>query len=89
MVGAVEGGKSFEVRGCPGVFALEELVNFALGGGAAVYGSRISFFGLADERAGFTDTVLCLGEWLASNHKNEQKGVVLAALRKEMSSHMP
>ena len=76
VVGAVEGGEAFEVSGCPGMFALKELIDFALGGGTAVYGGGVGFFGLADARTGFADTVLCLGVRSVSSYSNEKQGVV-------------
>lgn len=39
------------------MFALEELVDFALGGGAAVDGCGVVGFGVADLSAGFADAV--------------------------------
>lgn len=61
VVGAVEGCEAFEVGGGPGVFALEELVDFALGGGAAGDGGLVVFFGGADCCAGGFDSGLWLG----------------------------
>ena len=48
MIVAVEVGESLEVCGGPGVFSLEEFVDFALGGGAAVYGGCVVIFCFAD-----------------------------------------
>ena len=48
VVVAVEVGEAFEVGGGPGVFALEEFVDFALGGGAAVDGGCVVVFCFAD-----------------------------------------
>lgn len=41
------------------MFALEEFVDFALGGGATSYGGGVGFFGLADRCAGLADAVFC------------------------------
>ena len=38
VVGAVELGETLEVVGGPGVFSLQQLVDFALGAGALAYG---------------------------------------------------
>jgi hypothetical protein len=52
VVGAVEGGEALEVRGRPGVFALEELIDFALGSGALGDGGGVGGFGGTEGKAG-------------------------------------
>lgn len=52
MVGAVERCEALQVAGGPGVFALQELIDLALGGGAAGDGGLIVFFGGADGGTG-------------------------------------
>lgn len=48
VVVAVEVSKAFEIGGGPGVFPLEEFVDFALGGGAAVDSGCVVVFCFAD-----------------------------------------
>lgn len=62
VVGAVEGREALEVAGRPGVLALQKLVDFALGGGAAGDGGLVVFFGGADGGAGRFDDGLW-SEW--------------------------
>ena len=44
VVGAVEFGEALEVVGGPGVFALQQLVDFALGAGTLAYGEGVVGF---------------------------------------------
>ena len=59
VVVAVEVREALEVGGRPGVFPLEELVDFALRGRAAVDGGCVGVFGGADVGAGGSKSVLC------------------------------
>ena len=59
VVGAVEGGEALEVGGGPGVLALKERVDFALGGGALAYGGGVGFAGALKGGAGALDQGLC------------------------------
>lgn len=58
VVRAVERGEALEVRGRPGVLALEEFVDFALRGGALRDGGGVGFFGGAEGGAGGADEFL-------------------------------
>ena len=59
VVGAVEGGEALEVGGGPGVFALQEGVHFALGGGALAYCVGVGFAGFLEGGAGALDEGFC------------------------------
>ena len=48
VIVAVEVGESLQVCGGPGVFSLKKFVDFALRGGAAVYGGCVVIFCFAD-----------------------------------------
>ena len=58
VVGAVECGEALEVGGRPAVFALQELVDFALRGGPQGDGGGVVGFGFLDGGAGGADEVL-------------------------------
>ena len=60
VVVAVEVGESFQVDGRPGMFALEELVHFALGGRSSVDGGCVGIFCGADLETGCAESFLCL-----------------------------
>lgn len=58
VVVAVEVGESFQVSGGPGMFALEKLIDFALGGRSVVDGSCVGIFRCADLEAGGAESLL-------------------------------
>lgn len=60
VVVAVEVGEAFEVGGGPGMFALEEFVDFALGGGAAVDGGCVVVFCFADMATSSSEAFLLI-----------------------------
>ena len=59
MVGAVESCEALEVGWGPGVFALEELVDFALGGGARGNGVGVGGAGFLEGEAGRLNPLFC------------------------------
>lgn len=58
MVGAVEGGEALEIWRRPRVFALQELVDFALRGGTRGEGGGVGFFGFFEGFAGLLNESL-------------------------------
>jgi hypothetical protein len=64
VIVAVKVGESLEICGRPGVFPLEELVDFALRGRAAVYRCCVGIFGFSNPLTGCAESFLCSSEAL-------------------------
>jgi hypothetical protein len=77
VIVAVKVGESLEICGRPGVFPLEELVDFALRGRASVYRCCVGIFRFSDPLTGCSESFLCSSEELMIREKELEVQIIL------------